>query len=150
MQSRNILQHESLQYYAYRKRHVSLGSVVCVQLTAPVLGHSAEQYSCTFLLSWSGSSLPTHCRCRGWWLHMVTVTDTHGTRYDSSGRGIGPSQRSLSPPPRRYSIPHSSQNHAVDPAVTEIGSVAVPRLEMYPLHLYVFFSCLKIFKIRRK
>ena len=40
--------------------------------------------------------LPTHCVCRDTFLHLITLnkTQTH-TRYDSSGRGIGPSHRPL-------------------------------------------------------
>jgi hypothetical protein len=45
------------------------------------------------------SLLPTHCRCRGLLLYLATLNDTHTythTRWASSGRVIGPSQRPLS------------------------------------------------------
>ena len=49
-----------------------------------------------------GLLLPTHCRCRGLLLRLITLSDTHTythrqthTRQDSSGREIDPSHRPL-------------------------------------------------------
>ena len=45
-------------------------------------------------LSYSDLPLPTHCRCRELLLHLITLNDTH-TRWDSSGRHIGPLNTAL-------------------------------------------------------
>ena len=84
--------------------------------------------------------LSTYCRCRGLLLHLITLSDTHThthkhIRLESSGRGIGPSQK-LQPdntplwrdkqpcPPARFEpvVPKSewSQTYAVDRAATVI------------------------------
>ena len=80
----------------------------------------------SFFLVWP--LLHTHCRCTGLPLRQITPNDTQThaqthththKRYDSSGRGIGPSQtstwqnttftRDRHPWPRRNSNPHSQQ-----------------------------------------
>jgi len=56
-----------------------------------------------FLSCLFGPILSTHCRCRGFLLHLITLNDTHThTRYDSPGLGIGRSQRPL-PDNRQHS-----------------------------------------------
>ena len=57
--------------------------------------------------------LPTHCVCRDAMLHLITLIDTHThthTRYDSSGRGIGPSHR-----PVHYNTRYSQQKASTSP-----------------------------------
>jgi hypothetical protein len=50
--------------------------------------------------------LPTHCRCWGLLLHLITHSDTYTHPLDSSGRGIGPLQR-----PIPDNTQHSQQRH---------------------------------------
>ena len=55
-------------------------------------------FSLTHGPSYSDLILPTHCRCRGLLLHLITANHTHThtfTHYNSSGRGIALSQRPL-------------------------------------------------------
>ena len=61
-----------------------------------VIRYSGMSLECYFsFLFWS--LLPTHCRCRGLLLYLVTLNDTHThIRCASSGRVISPSQRPLS------------------------------------------------------
>ena len=84
-----------------------------------------------FLLSWLGSFnfisffrshsvliQPTHYRCRGLLLHLITLSDTHSTGL--SGRGTGPSQRPLYLPThnihkRETSIPPAGFERAILP-----------------------------------
>ena len=50
----------------------------------------------TFFLSYSDLFLPNNCRCTGLLFYFITLIETHThTRYDSSKRGIGTTQRPL-------------------------------------------------------
>jgi hypothetical protein len=85
--------------------------------------------------------VPTHCRCRGLLLHLITLNDTHThththIRWDSSGRGIGPSQRpvpdnaqhtqqtdmSLAGFEPAILASKQAQTHALDRAATGVGN----------------------------
>jgi hypothetical protein len=84
--------------------------------------------------------LPTHCKCRGHLFHLMTLSDTHHTRYDSSGRVISPTQRPVSdntqhsqethPYPRRDSNLQSSKRastdrRAFDRAAAWLGTIII-------------------------
>ena len=49
----------------------------------------------SLFLSCSDLFLPTYCRCSGLLLQLITLNETHQSRYDSSARGISPTQRPL-------------------------------------------------------
>jgi len=71
--------------------------------------------------------LTTHCKCRGFFKHLIALDNTH-----SGGRGIGPSQKSLdthsirktamAPAGFYLAIPSEmSQTYALDSAATGIA-----------------------------
>jgi len=95
---------------------------------SPVLTLQTLRYS--FFFVWT--FLPVCCRCRRLLFHLISLflslthththTHTH-TQYDSSGRGIDPSQRILTTQnihkrhscPRGYSNPQSQQARGCTP-----------------------------------
>jgi len=76
--------------------NVSISFVACMLLSFSWFYRKLRKVFLTSFVSFLiGPLLPTHCRCRSFLWHLITLNDTP-TRLDSSGRGTGPSQRPLS------------------------------------------------------
>jgi hypothetical protein len=83
-----------------------------------VLSATTRYNFLSFFLSLVWALLPTHCRCRGLLLHLISFNDTHThTRLDSSGREISPTQR-----PLPDNTQHSQETNIHAPAGIQMGN----------------------------